>query len=300
MHYTRLDRQLLLETQHRSISTHGRSTFFLMLREAAKQTAALQDQSPKIARYVASLQKSLLTQAVLALHFEGATGTLRPSLTAARLIDFAKKYDVASKNTVTSHLAELRAYRLITESPEEGDKRARPLIATQTTENLLRQWFDTQLACLDMLDNGSRYRRSVERRDIFTLAQPCIARRLATESEWSNPPASIGSFVRSEYGVGILQHLIARLPERILPDDRISLGSVLISDFPRKYTISLSHTQRLFFRARQDGWVGWDRQARANDFWISRQLVQQYEQWQFVKFLILDDAFHWASTLAAA
>jgi hypothetical protein len=300
MQHSRLDWQHLLGRQMRSVPTHNNSAFFLMLREAARQLISLHDQSPKIGRYIASLQKSLLTQAVVALHLEGTKDPRQPALTAARLIDFAMKHGVASKNTVASHLAELRAYRIIVEAAESNDRRARPLEVSKATEDLMRQWFEGQLACLDMLDEGGRQQQSAENPGIFALAQPRIARRLALEKEWSNPPPGIGAFVWTEYGASILQHLIARLPDRFRHGERISIGSVLISDFPRRYTISLSHTQRMFLKAKQDGLVGWDRQARANDFWISSQLVQQYERWQFAKFSILSEEFEWAFEQAAA
>ncbi|WP_457580021.1 hypothetical protein [Ensifer canadensis] len=142
-----------------------REQFGEALRDVALRLVAMHDVAPRIVRYTANLQKWLLTQAILTLHFEHKTDASRPGLTAAKLIDFFVANNVASKNTAVAHLAEMRSYRLLLDAEWSGDKRLRPLIVADTAESLIRQWFDGHLKSLDRLDGGEAA-PSVRRRTV--------------------------------------------------------------------------------------------------------------------------------------
>ena len=65
---------------------NGDPKFFAVLRDAAEQLLAMHDAAPRVVRYVASMQKWLITQAIVALHFERKHDETRPPLTAGSLI----------------------------------------------------------------------------------------------------------------------------------------------------------------------------------------------------------------------
>lgn len=84
----------------------------IALRDAALTLIAMHDVSPRIVRYTADLKRWLLTQAILAFHFERVTAPTRPGLTAASLLAFIAENRIVSKNTAVAHLAEMRHYGL--------------------------------------------------------------------------------------------------------------------------------------------------------------------------------------------
>ncbi|WP_342242805.1 hypothetical protein [Ensifer sp. OTU672] len=122
----------------------GESTFFAVLRDAAEQLLAMHDIAPRVVRYVASMQKWLITQAIVALHFERKHDEMRPSLTAGSLIDFFAEQQPFSKNTLTAHLAEMGAYGLLV--PQESrDRRVKPLQLSVYGETMIGQWLANHL-----------------------------------------------------------------------------------------------------------------------------------------------------------
>jgi hypothetical protein len=115
------------------------------LRDAALKLVAIHDEAPRIVRYVANMQKWLLTQAILALYFEHLTDPSRPGLTAANLVAFLVDNNVASKNTAVAHLGEMRNYGLLLDVAGAGGRRSRPLKVADIAERLIREWFDGHL-----------------------------------------------------------------------------------------------------------------------------------------------------------
>ncbi|WP_244496080.1 hypothetical protein [Ensifer sp. Root31] len=254
----------------------------------------MHDIAPRIVRYTANLQKWLLTQAILTLHFEHKTDATRPGLTAAKLIDFIVANNGASKNTAVAHLAEMRSYRLLLDAEWSGDKRLRPLIVADTAEDLIRQWFDGHLKSLDRLDGGKRHHLSGAEPSLMHFAQPRAIRRLFVEPGWCAPPENVATFVWTESGSNILHDLIARLPKGELAEGPTSVGPLRISEITSRYIISKSHAQRVFARARDLGIVGWQKPGNRGDLWVSSELVCDYRRWQAVKFAALEEAFDWA------
>ena len=259
---------------------------------------AIHDAAPRIVRYTASLRKWLLTQAILTLHFERLTDPSRPELTTARLVDFIAGNNVASKNTAAAQLAEMRNYRLLLDAQQGGDRRIRPLILSDVAEGLIRQWFDGHLSSLDRLDEGTRLAQSQTQPTLMHHALPRAMRRLIADPAWCNPPESVASFVSTESGSNILHDLVARLPTDVLPDQRIWVGPLKLSEITSRYIISRTHAQRVFSRAGDLGILGWESPGSRGPLWISRDLVDDYRHWQAVKFAALDEAFAWATLQA--
>ncbi|OCP02817.1 MULTISPECIES: hypothetical protein [unclassified Ensifer] len=266
------------------------------LRRAAVHMVAMHDATPRIVRYTASLRKWLITQAILALHFERRIDPSRSELTAAKLVDFIVASNVASKNTAVAHLAEMRNYRLLIDAKQHADKRTRPLILSDLAEDLIRQWFDGHLSSLDTLDQGGRLAQSQSEPALMHYALPRATRRLIGDRAWRDPPESVATLVWAESGSNILHDLVARLPTGVLPDGRILVGPLKLSDITNRYLISRSHAQRIFARARELGVLGWEGFGNRGPLWISRGLIDDYRHWQAVKFAALDEAFAWATT----
>lgn len=273
----------------------GNPHFGEALRQAALHMIAMHDASPRVVRYTANLQKWLLTQAILVLHFEHLADPSIPELTAARLIEFIVTKDIASKNTAVAHLLEMRNYQLVVDGDRRGDKRARPLIVSPLAETLIRQWFEGHLHSLDALDQAGRLEFSRRDPTLLSRVHPRAIRHLLTNPAWCNPPESVAAFVWTESGSNILHDLIARSAAMTPRNTPICVGPLRLTEITNRYIISRSHAQRVFARARELGIVGWEHPGNSGSFWISPRLINDYRAWQAVKFAALDEAFTWAS-----
>ncbi|MBB6488488.1 hypothetical protein [Rhizobium lusitanum] len=268
--------------------------FAVALRNAALKLIAMHDAAPRIVRYTADMKRWLLTQAILAFHFETVTDPTKPSLSAANLITFIADSKVASRNTATAHLAEMRNYRLLVDATPEGDKRVRPLRIVDTAEGLIREWFDEHLKSLDTLDQGTRYLQSAADHRLLWYAQPRMSRSLFGDPNWCEPPEAVDAFVRTASGSNILHDVMSRLsPERLL-EPKMSIGPLRIGELAKRYIISRSHAQRVFVRARNLGVIGWELPGNGGNFWISEMLIGDHRRWQASKFAAIDASFHWA------
>lgn len=270
---------------------HGDSTFFAVLRDAAEQLLAMHDTAPRVVRYVASMQKWLITQAIVALHFERKHDEARPPLTAGSLIDFFAEHQPFSKNTLTAHLAELRTYGLLVPL-ESRDKRVKPLQLSPYGEVLVGQWLESHLSALDRMDRGNRAPTLAGNPHLLARIHPLAIRALVFDPAWAAPPASVDLFVRTESGSNILHELVCRLPADITSmADPIRLGPLHASEVSTRHTLSRGHVQRVFSRARAEGLLIWSLPGNQGDLFVSGTLLQDYANWQGVKFQAISDAY---------
>lgn len=267
------------------------STFFAVLRDAAEQLLAMHDAGPRVVRYVASMQKWLITQAIVALHFERKHDDARPPLTAGSLIDFFAEHQPFSKNTLTAHLAEMRAYGLLVPL-DSRDKRVKPLQLSAYGEALVGQWLESHLSALDRMDGGDRLPTLAGNPQLLARIHPLAIRALVFDPAWAEPPASVDLFVRTESGSNILHELICRLPADITSmAEPIRLGPLHASEVSTRHTLSRGHVQRVFSRARAEGLLVWSLPGNQGDLSVSGRLLQDYARWQGVKFDAISEAY---------
>ncbi|MFK3967470.1 hypothetical protein ACI2KT_28215 [Ensifer adhaerens] len=272
----------------------GESTFFAVLRDAAEQLLAMHDIAPRVVRYVASMQKWLITQAIVALHFERKHDEMRPSLTAGSLIDFFAEQQPFSKNTLTAHLAEMGAYGLLV--PQESrDRRVKPLQLSVYGETMIGQWLANHLSALDRLDGGDRASRLCSDQRLLARIHPLAVRALVFDPDWAQPPASVDLFVRTETGSNILHELICRVPTGLQGIDRpVTLGPLPASDVSTRHTLSRGHVQRVFSRAKSEGLLVWSLPGNRGDLFVSQDLLRDYILWQAIKFRAISVAYRQA------
>ncbi|MBW9115090.1 hypothetical protein JNB88_15725 [Rhizobium cauense] len=270
--------------------------FLSIERQIALHLIGIHKRAPRLARLAASHRKWLLTQTLFAMHASRDKGNPRSGLTAGRMMQAAKEFNLASKNTAASFLAELIAYRFLRDAPDETpDRRMRRLETTETSEEAMASWFQGHMACLDQLDGGSRASRTAGDPRLFLLAQPRAARALIQEPIWKEPRSSIGHFLWSDVGGLVLHDLISRLPDDARQHERTLLKGVTISEIAHEFGISLTNVKRMFKKAETDGMLGWENPRNRGALWLSRTFIEDYFYWQSAKFAELDSAIHWAA-----
>ncbi len=248
---------------------------------------------PKRVRYVADIQRFMLSHAAMALHLEHTLDPASPGITATNLLRFFENTPAASKNTVLAFLVEMRHYNFV-EPLDEGDRRSRAFRATTDTEQLIRFYFDTHSRGLDCMDGGKRAALLAANPRLLHLAQPRFARLLLHNSKWRNPPETIAGFTKSDSGSSVIHDLIARVPRGELGSEPIWIGNVSATEIARRYVVSTTHAVRLFSRAKAQGLIGWQGATNRGECWISPVLVQAYYDWQAEKFAAISDAMQFA------
>jgi hypothetical protein len=266
-------------------------TYLSILRDAAHKLLAMHDVAPRVVRYVASMQKWLITQAIVVIHYESTRGGSHPSLTAKSLIDFFAEQPLFSKNTLSAHLAEMRAYGLLVDQ-QTRDKRAKPLRLSDYAETMINQWLVSHLEALDQLDGVDRIARTACKAEALSRIHPVAVRRLIFDPRWAHPPENVDIFVRTESGSNILHDLICRLPLNPEKGNQpISLGSVRASEVSTRHTLSRGHVQRVFARAKDKGLLIWSLPGNRGELSVSQDLVRDYAEWQAIKFRAIAQAF---------
>jgi hypothetical protein len=250
---------------------------------------AIYDSAPRIVRYVSDLRRWQLTQAMLALHFEHRTDPSLSILTARKLMAFIANHKVATKNTVTAFIAEMRAYKLFNDIEME-DKRNRPLVASARAEGLIREWFDSHMRSLDALDDGARARHSAEDPRLLYHAQPIAVRIMIDHPGWNDPAPGVMAYTGTSAGSNIIHDLVARFPQDAPGASRCFVGPVRPSELAAHYGLSLAQTKRALTLSQALGDIGWERPTYKGEMWISASLVENYRRWQAVKFSALSQA----------
>lgn len=273
------------------MTSSGGAAFFAVLRDAAKELLAMHDVAPRVVRYVASMQKWLITQAIVALHFERKHDETRPPLTAGALIEFFAAELPFSKNTLTAHLAEMAAYGLLV--PQEcRDRRVRPVQLSAYGETMIGQWLASHLSALDRLDGGDRASSLGSDQRLLARIHPLTVRSLVFHPDWAQPPASVNLFVRTESGSNILHELICRMPASLEGiDQQVCLGPLPASDISTRHTLSRGHVQRVFSRAKSEGLLVWSLPGNRGDLFVSQTLLRDYVHWQAIKFRAISVAY---------
>lgn len=257
---------------------------------AAQELLETFHRMPRRVRYVADLQRWLISHAALALHFEHKTDPSKPPVTPVNLQHFLGDTQIASKNTISAFLMEMRHYQF-GDMVEAADHRYRPIEASEATESLARHYFAIHLRALDIIDGGSRQDRAAALPGFITHAQPVFARAMLHSEEWRNPPPSLFNFVKSDTGSNILHVLVSRAPQALpSTDDPIWIGEISPNRIAEHCLISPAHVSRLISRARHDGMLGWARSSHRGEGWISPQLVRDYRRRQAIKLAAVSQA----------
>jgi len=244
---------------------------------------------PREVRYLADIQRWLLSHATLAVHFEHRIDPARPPLAATGLLTFLQDSPVASRNTVVAFLNEMRRSRLV-EPLDSEDRRRRALLATPYAEELIRKYIDIHLRALDIIDGGHRYQLSCEEPALLFHVQPLIARLLLRQKDWCDPPESVANFAKADSGSNILHDLMSATPSEWGDRERVWIGPITSKRISDRYLISQSHTARIFARAREKGLLGWEFSANRGNCWLSAGLIRDYRDWQAVKFSTMSQA----------
>lgn len=272
--------------------------FISAIRFHAIRMRGLFDAGPRLARLLASQQRWLLTQTAYALNLERDPADASSGLTAGGLVKEITAYRVASRNTVLSFIDELLTYRFIVCEPGEERRRPRHFKPSDISHQAMWGWLHSNLAALDMLDDGDRADHFQQHPELMRFLQPRIARNCLMDSAWREPCERVGLFLWNDAGGLVVDYLVSRIDLEGSDPDRLLVGHVDSRALAADFMMSRTHLQRLFAKAAQHDCICWDGSSGKPSMWISRAFIQEYCLWQAIKFSYVDEALVWARAAA--
>jgi hypothetical protein len=265
--------------------------FLICIRHLAAGMRGMFDAGPRLARLLASQQRWLLTQTAYALSLQHDAADPSSGFTAVRLTSRITEHRVASRNTVLNFIDELFTYRFIAHTPGEERRRPRHFEPADVSHQAMHGWLLSNLAALDLLDDGNRAAFFRANPGLMKLAQPLIADNCLKDSGWREPPEQVALFLWTEAGGLVVDHLISKMEITEGDGEQISVGRVETRNLAGDFMMSRTHLQRLFAKAVQRGCLGWYDEPKKTQLWMSKDFLQEYCGWQAIKFAYVDQAF---------
>jgi hypothetical protein len=282
-----LDRVML----HSAENLSKNHLFFAAVIRFANEMQSIYSEAPRIASIFAAKQRWLMAQAGFALHW-GYPDDGKKGLYAGRFIDFAVKNKIASRNTAAAFTQEMLVYKFLAAAPEGPDKRLRLLYPTPFAEETFFKWLYSHLSILDYLDGGNRAMTAAsDPATSMAKIQPRIAKGLVESQAIRFPGEIFDLFNWANSGGLVMDYLIARLPAIDWTSDYVAIGHLSLKEIRDRFMISSTHLKRLMTQAAEMKSVGWMEDSRKGDFWLSKQFIQEYWDYQAAKFAIVDAAY---------
>ncbi|WP_271023494.1 hypothetical protein [Rhizobium sp. RCAM05973] len=261
--------------------------FLSAILQGAHDLIAIYVENPRIASILASQQRWLLAHSAFALHL-GYPGDLMPGLYSSRLTEFADRYNIASHNTAVAFLKEMMAYKFVQPVLHGQDRRITLLEPTEITYEYMGKWLYTHLHVLDTLDGGSRIAEAALDVAAIWKMQPHIAKRIVESKNLRNLGPTFNLFNFATSGGLVMDFLISCINLTGSLSDRIVIGPVSMQALQSQFMISRTHLKRLFRSAAELGSLGWVGVPGKSSFWISRNFVLEYRNYQAEKYAIVD------------
>ncbi|MGO4437837.1 hypothetical protein [Rhizobium sp. RAF56] len=255
----------------------------------ANELIAIYSESPRIASIFAAHQRWLLAQAGFAL-YNGLPDDPAKALYSARFVDFVVKHKIASRNTAVAFLQEMLASRFLRPVPGNSDRRTRLLEPTDIAITHFVRWTHTHLSILDSLDGKGRAAKLAADPSSFASIQPRIAKAILANEAVRNPGTTFNIFTWANSGGVIMDYLVAKTAAAEKDDEKIVIGPISMKEIRERFMISNTHLKRLLKQAAEMGSVGWTGVPGKSSFWLSREFVAEYWNYQAEKFAIIDAA----------
>ncbi len=263
--------------------------FLAAILRCAHELIAIYNESPRIASIFAAQQRWLMAHAGFALHY-GTPGEPNAGLYAARFVEFIVKHRIASRNTAVAFVQEMLAYRFLRPLQDPADRRTRRLEPTEIATEHLARWIQTHLLILDHLCGGNRLERLNADLSAIAALQPKIAAAIVVSNAVRNPGATFNLFNWANSGGVVMDYLISRIETTDVSADKIPIGPISMKEIRDQFMISNTHLKRLLKQAASMGSVGWMGAPGRSSFWLSREFVREYWNYQAAKFAIIDEA----------
>ncbi|MFF2321439.1 hypothetical protein ACFVTJ_10345 [Agrobacterium sp. NPDC058088] len=268
-----------------------KDSFAAVLRLLAGSFISLYEGSPEMTALFATRRSRLLCHALLALYFQkSAAGEGEIALTREDFGHQALRHGLASHSVAYAFFKEALKRGLIRPaSPAQGQ--AAGVVPSPPALAMLAQWYDVHFQALDLLDEGFRASRFIERADVVVPhIHPLVSSAFLSHPEVRCPgPLSI-IFNWFDAGGLLMDRLIAGIDgENPTEQGRRFTDIQTVTQLATSLSLSRIHVGRKLAAAELIGGIGWSGRRGRSALWISQGFYEEYARTQARKLLILDE-----------
>ncbi|MQB11605.1 hypothetical protein DXT96_17330 [Agrobacterium sp. ICMP 6402] len=273
------------------------ASFTAALRLLAGSFTSLYEGSPEMTALFATRQNRLLCHALVALYFKKRSICVaeasEPFLTREDFARLALKNGLASHDVAYIFFKQALKRGLTRPVTQSDSDRVDGVPPSPLTLAMLAHWYDVHFQALDLIDEGLRASRFIERSEtMLAHIHPRVAQALLSNPEVRCPgPLSI-IFNWFDAGGLLMDRLIAGIDsEGPLEHGRRLTDVKTASQLAQSLSLSRTHVSRKLAAAEMIGGIGWSGRRGRSALWISQGFYEEYARTQARKLLILDDAF---------
>ncbi|WCK04782.1 hypothetical protein [Agrobacterium tumefaciens] len=267
--------------------------FAAALRLLAGSFISLYEGPPEMTALFATRQSRLLCHALLALYFQkSSTEEGEIALTREDFGHLALRHGLASHSVAYAFFKEALK-RGLTRPAGATDEQTEGVVPSSPALAMLAQWYDVHFQALDLLDEGFRASRFIERSETtLPHIHPHVSRAFLSHPEVRCPgPLSI-IFNWFDAGGLLMDRLIAGIDwEYPAEQGRRFTDVQTVTQLATSLSLSRIHVGRKLAAAELIGGLGWSGRRGRSALWISQGFYEEYARTQARKLLILDEAF---------
>ncbi|WP_421403233.1 hypothetical protein [Agrobacterium fabrum] len=266
-------------------------SFAAALRLLAGGFISLYEGSPGMTTLFATRQSRLLCHALLALYFQkSSTEEGEIALTREDFGHLALRHGLASDRV---------AYAFFNQALKCGltrpatDEQATGVVPSPPALAMLAQWYDVHFQALDLLDEGFRASRFIQRSETtLPHIHPHVSRAFLSHPEVRCPGPLSTIFNWFDAGGLLMDRLIAGIDwEHPAEQGRRLTNVQTVTQLATSLSLSRIHVGRKLAAAELIGGIGWSGRRGRSALWISQGFYEEYARTQARKLLILDEAF---------
>lgn len=269
-----------------------RDSFAAALRLLAGSFIALYEGSPEMTTLFATRQSRLLCHALLALYFQKSTAEEGEiALTREDFGHLALRHGLASDRVAYVFFKEALK-RGLTRPVDATEDQATGVVPSPPALAMLAQWYDVHFQALDLLDEGFRASRFIQRSETtLPHIHPHVSRAFLSHPEVRCPgPLSI-IFNWFDAGGLLMDRLIAGIDWELPAEQGRRFTDVqTVTQLATSLSLSRIHVGRKLAAAELIGGIGWSGRRGRSALWISQGFYEEYARTQARKLLILDEA----------
>ncbi len=258
-----------------------------VLKAQANAFLAMHRYMPRMAAIFGKQQRYLLGQLAIAMAFEcGQRG-----IVVAHFLEAVKTHGIASRNTAISFIDEMLHYKIAQINALGANRRSRPIMLAPATIEALMTWLGLHLGSLDALDGGNRYSALQQDPKLLAQVHPLVVHHILSSKKTLKPVRIFAFLSDMNDGRVLMDNIITSLHDAPAGTARFSTFVHSYNQLCEPLRVSRTHLLRKLAVSEQAGHTGWLGRRGSSTFWISKELLHEYETYQTEKLANIESAW---------
>jgi hypothetical protein len=221
--------------------------------------------NPRVTSVFATQQRWLMAHAAFELYFRRHGS----QFTASEFFELVTRHKIASRNTADAFIKEMAQYGLAHAADNANDRRTRPIVPSEESQQQIAGWLMLHIATLDGLDGGERVQAMLADGHVVARVQPLIATALLTTPLIREPTHTFALFPWLKGGGIVMDRIMTSIQPFDPASDRIITGVTSVNALISGLVLSRSQIMRKLCEAAALGSLGWEGKSTQSALWVS-------------------------------